>query len=234
MDPTLSPGEAVVAYLRARAPGLPAAPFDPRAVTARARRALRRRNRLRNSAVSVAGAGLAYLMLALAGPLPVPGVGPVSLPGSNTLRAVIADFVPGAPPGPRRWPSDVDRLEKEVLPVIEELRVFYYVPESDTCRILEYSRGQFGDPGCSDLMALDPEARADFDRVTAAVKRSGVAVERIFRNGGICVQVPDSSWQYNYQYVYKPGPDMPPETRWPGEQWTHIRGDWWFHRAHDD
>ena len=44
----------------------------------------------------------------------------------------------------------------------------------------------------------------------------------------------DYSWQYNWEYVYLPDVDSPPPTRFPGEEWTHIRGDWWFHRAHDD
>ena len=84
-------------------------------------------------------------------------------------------------------------------------------------------------------MPFDAQARADFDRVTDAVERSGVAVERIFRyGGGIYVQLQDSSWQYNWEYVYLPDVDSPPATHFPARQWTHIRGDWWFHRAHDD
>jgi hypothetical protein len=40
--------------------------------------------------------------------------------------------------------------------------------------------------------------------------------------------------QYNWAYLYLPDVGSPPATRWPDEEWTHILGDWWFHRAHDD
>ena len=92
-----------------------------------------------------------------------------------------------------------------------------------------------GDPECQDLVPFDAEARADFDQVTAAVEWSDVAVERIFRHGGgIYFPLEDNSWRYNWEYVYLPDVDLPPATQWPGEEWTHIRDDWWFHRAHDD
>jgi hypothetical protein len=82
---------------------------------------------------------------------------------------------------------------------------------------------------------FDAQARADFDHVTDAVERSGVAVERIFRDGGgIYVQLDDRSWRYNWEYVFLPDAGSPPATTWPGEEWTHIRGDWWLHQAHDD
>jgi hypothetical protein len=245
MDPTreppfsgAEPDDDVVAYLRARAPGLPTVRFDPRAVTVRARAALRRRRRrrLRNSLVAVVAAAAAYLALALAGPVPVPGLGTVSVPGSDAVRAMVARFVPGGPPGPDRWQADVDRLQREVVPVFERLDVSYYLLEPGQCRILKYSRGDFSDQNnCEELTPFDAQARADFDELTAAVERSGLAVERI-RNefGGIYVQIKDSSWQYNWAYAYLPSVETPPPTTWPEERWTHIRGHWWFHRTHDD
>jgi hypothetical protein len=239
MDPNREPlpsDDAVVAYLRAHAPGLPTARFDARAVTSGARGALRRR-RLRNSVLAVAGAATTYLALALAGPLPVPGLGAVSLPGGHALRGVVGGFVPDVL-GPDQWHADVDRLEAEVLPVVEDLRVYYYLLHPGPCRVLEYARGDYrdGDPEeCGDLVPFDAEARADFDEMTDAVARSDVAVERIFRDrGGIYVQLEDYSWQYNWEYVYLPDGGSPPATRWPVEEWTHIRGNWWFHRTHDD
>jgi hypothetical protein len=244
MDPTHEPhsnaaslpDEAIVAFLRDRAPGLPAAPFDPRAVTARARGALRRlrRRRIRNSILTMSGAAALYLVLAVAGPL-LPGA--VNVPGGESLRTVVAGFIPGLPPGPARWPRDVDRLDGQVRPVVEELQLDYYLLERGPCRILEYPRGDYRDgaPECHDLVPFDAQARADFDRVTAAVERSGVAVERIYRYaGGIYVRVDDTSWQYNWEYVYLPDGASPPPTSWPEDRWTHVRGDWWFHRAHDD
>jgi len=171
--------------------------------------------------------------------VPVPGVGPVSVPGSHAIRAAINDIIPGWPPGPDDWPGDVDRLESEVLPVVQRLRVYYYLLEAGPpCRILEYPRGDFRDGAtdCRDLVPFDAQARADFDEVTAAVERTGVAVERIVRhNGAIYIPVKDSSWQYNWEYVYLEGGQAPPGIAFPEEeQWTHVRGDWWFHRAHDD
>ena len=92
--------DAVVAYLRARAPGLPTARFDARAVISRARGALRRApSSAPELRVAVAGAATAYLVLALArarGPLPVPGLGPVSVPGGDAVRACVAGLFPGA------------------------------------------------------------------------------------------------------------------------------------------
>jgi hypothetical protein len=239
MDPTReplpTPDDAVVAYLRARAPGVPAVRFDTRAVTARARGALRRR-RLRNSLVAAAGAITVYFGLALAGPVPVPGGGEVSVPGSRAVRAMVAEFVPGPAPGPEDWNDDVDRLERHVLPVLTELQVSYYLLEEGPCRILKYSRGDYSDQdNCEDMTPFDPQATADFDRVTRAVERSGVAVERMGSGpGGFYIRLKDSSWQYNWEYVHMPGVDTPPPVTFPEERWTRIRGDWWFHRAHDD
>ena len=229
------PDDAVVAYLRARAPGLPTARFDPRAVTSRARRGLRRRHR--NSVVAVATAAAVYLALALTGPLPAPGLGSVSVPGGNALRALVLGPFPGDAPRPDQRHADVDRLQTDVLPVVEDLRISSYFLEPGPCRVLDYARGNYrdGDPECKDLVPFDAQARADFDEVTGDIRRSGVPVERIFRYGdGIHVQLEDNSWQYNWEYAYLPDTGSPPAATSPDEQWTHIRGDWWFHRTHDD
>jgi hypothetical protein len=229
------PDDTVVASLRARAPGLPTPRFDPRTVTIRARGALRRRRR--NSAMALAGAVATYLAIALVGPLPVPGVGTVSVPGSQALRALARDSFPFGPPGSDQRQADVDRLETGVLPVVEELDLSLYLLTSESCRILEYSRGNYrdGDPECQDLVPFDAQAREDFDTVTDAVERSGVAVERIVRDSvGTYVQLQDRSWRYNWEYAHLPGIGSPPTTGHPSEQWTHIRGNWWLHRTHDD
>jgi hypothetical protein len=86
------------------------------------------------------------------------------------------------------------------------------------------------------MSPFDAQARVDFDEVTAAVDRAGVRIQRIVWDpDGIKIQLPDISWQYNYEYVYLPYTDTPPAIRWPGEeQWTQLRGHWWFHRTHDD
>lgn len=228
--------DAVVALLRSGAPGLPTLRSDPRTVTSRARRALRRR-RLRNSVLAVTGAAAAYLALALAGPLPVPGVGTVTVPGSQPLRALASRSFPFGPPGADQRQAEVNRLESEVLPVVEDLDLSLYLLTIEPCRVLEYPRGNYrdGDPECRDLVPFDAQARTDFDKVTDAVERSGVAVERIVRDAaGTYVQLNDRSWQYNWEYAYLPGVGSPPMAGHPGEQWTHIRGDGWLHRTHDD
>ena len=232
--------DEIVAYLRTRAPGLPTVPVDPHAITARARRALdrRRRRQVRGSVAATAGATAVYLVLALVGPVPVPGVGSVSVPGGNGVRALVAKVVPGFLPSPDQWPGEVDRLEKSVLPVVQRLEVSYYLlEEGPPCHILEYPRGNYRDgaPECHDLVPFDAQARADFDEITAAVRRSRVPVERIRGSGGgFYIRLNDNSWQYNYEYVYLPGAAAPPPTTWPVERWTHIRGNWWFFRSHDD
>jgi hypothetical protein len=140
-------------------------------------------------------------------------------------------------PGPDEWQADVDRLDSEVLPVVEALRVSYYLQTRGPCRILDYPRGNYrdGDPACRDVVLFDAEARADFERVTAAIDRSGVAVERILRHtGAVHIRLQDSSWQYNWAYVHGPDPASPPQATRPEEQWIHIRGRWWFLREHDD
>jgi hypothetical protein len=237
LEPTAPSDDAVVAFLRTRAPGLPTVQFDTRAVTARARGALRRR-RLRNSVLAAACASIVYLGLALAGPVPVPGVGTVTVPGSQALRAMVADVIPGRPPGPDEWSDDVDSIEKYLLPVLDQLQVTYYLDdEAGSCRIMKYSRGDFSDQShCEEMTPFDEQAAADFNRVRRAVERSGLPVERLGRElgGGYYVRLKDSSWQYNYQYVSLPGADAPPPKNFPEEEWTRIRGDWWFFRAHDD
>jgi hypothetical protein len=243
MDPSHEPlpDDAIVAHLRARAPGLPTAQFDARAVTARARHAWRRHRR-RNTIVTAAVSGTvaAYLALALAGPVSVPGLGTMSVPGGAAIRSMVSDLT-GQPPGPDEWQADVDRLEAEVLPVALELDLSYYHVDDVPCRILWYSRGHYQDPGeCAGEAGVpqwslfDAEAVADFDRLTDAVERSGVAIERIQRDpdrGGLRFWLEDSSWQYNWMYVYMPEVRA---TQFPGGEWTHIGGDWWFLRAQDD
>lgn len=166
---------------------------------------------------------------------------PFRVPTWIVLVAVAwASLAAGAcadPPGPDEWQDDVGRLDSEVLPVVEALGFSLYLLAPGPCRILDYRRGNYRDGGaaCKEVVPFDAEARADFDRVTAAVERSGVVVERIVRqNGAVHVRVLDSSWQYNWAYVYGPDSKSPPKPTRPEEQWTHITGRWWFFREHDD
>jgi hypothetical protein len=245
MDPTHEPrdpmtDDAVVAYLRAHAPGLPAVRFNGPAVTAHARGVLRRRrqSRIRISTATLAAATAVYLALAFAGPVPVPGIGTVNVPGSHTLHGLVKDILPPQIPGPDQWLADVDRLEAYVVPVVEELNVSFYGPESHGCRYLEYSRGGYQDgDGCraDGNPPFDTQARIDFDRVAYAIERSGVVVERIDRSqAGIHIRLKDNSWQYDWEYAYMPDGGTPPTTGRQEVQLTNIRGTWWFVREFDD
>jgi hypothetical protein len=143
----------------------------------------------------------------------------------------------GAPPGPDQWPADVERLERDVVQVVEELNLKYYLVTVRGCRILEYPRGNYRDGAlCENVVPFDTNARADFEKMAAAVKRSRVVIDRIYRDfGGIYVLLQDNSWQYNWAYLYhRPEGAAAPAPRFPEETWTHIRGPWWFHRARDD
>ncbi|MDY7089195.1 MAG: hypothetical protein SYR96_29325 [Actinomycetota bacterium] len=78
--------------------------------------------------------------------------------------------------------------------MIEELKLSFYLPDSKSCRIMDCSRVDYrdGDSQCGDLVPFDAQTRTDFDKVTNAVESSGLAVERIFRDGaGIHVQLTD-------------------------------------------
>ncbi|MFD2794065.1 hypothetical protein ACFS27_10965 [Promicromonospora vindobonensis] len=75
----------VLARLKAGADSVEEHPFDADAVLAGSRRALRRR-RTRQAAGACTTAAAVVFSLALAGPVPVPGVGDVTLPGSEQVR----------------------------------------------------------------------------------------------------------------------------------------------------
>jgi len=59
-------------------------------------------------------------------PVPVPGLGPVGVPGGGALQAVVARVIPGGPPEPDQWRPDVGRLETDVLPVVQDLRIYIH------------------------------------------------------------------------------------------------------------
>src|SRR5688500_12045975 len=75
----------VLARLRAGADTVEEHPFDAQAVLAGSRRALRRRRSWQAVGACTTAAMVAF-SLALAGPVPVPGVGDVTLPGSEQVR----------------------------------------------------------------------------------------------------------------------------------------------------
>ncbi|MFC7484736.1 hypothetical protein ACFQX7_38480 [Luedemannella flava] len=188
--------------------------------------------------MAVAGTTAAYLALSVAGPLPVPGHGEVSLPGSGAIAGLVERIAPGRPLGDAKRLADVDRLDRQVLPLAQQLDLYFYLHSPQDCRVLEYPHGNYrdGDAVCGDDVApFDARAATDYADLAAAIERSGVDVERVFRDrGGLYFQLEDFSLQYNYQYVYLPDGAAPPPNRFAVEEWTNVRGDWWFHRDHDD
>ena len=145
-----------------------------------------------------------------------------------------------------------DKLRGGAHPIRRQLRaaaVLHVLPEPPTLRLEVPSSVACRAPG---VIRVDLPLQPQTDRVDlscgcpqsppscparlAAVDRAGVRIQRIgWDPDGIKIQLPDNSWQYNYEYVYLPYTDTPPAIRWPGEeQWTQIRGHWWFHRTHDD
>lgn len=78
----------VLARLRAGADTVEEHPFDAQAVLAGSRRALRRRRSWQAVSVCTTAAVVAF-SLALAGPVPVPGLGDVTLPGSEQVRELL-------------------------------------------------------------------------------------------------------------------------------------------------
>lgn len=101
----------VLAHLRAGADTVAERVFDPDLVLAGSRRALRRRRSWQVAGACTTAAAVTF-SLALAGPVPVPGLGDVTLPGSEQVRELFglvdADASECAPPEPavRRTPVE--------------------------------------------------------------------------------------------------------------------------------
>ncbi|MEV0716821.1 hypothetical protein [Asanoa sp. NPDC050611] len=232
----------VVARLRAGDPGYPASGPDARRTLAAARRALRRRR-----GRQVVGIVAALLVgLAAAGQVRLPGT------GGGTGYDTAARPDQGDPPvyPHARMLDDVARLAPHVLPVADDLGLTLYIDDSGPgCRVFTWSQGAFRDRDADCANAGDPEPPFDaasdaaFGRVTTAIGRSGVDVDRIEKGGwgpGTSFHLRDSSWQWNWYYSYVPNTpaDAPPEVRTdtnlgPRRQ-VHVTGDWWFTVEPDD
>jgi hypothetical protein len=94
-------------------------------------------------------------------------------------------LVRGDLPSEAEKAEQVARLEAAVLPVIEDLQVEYFMDEAG-CAGLTYPRGDFidGDPehcgGLTDSsVRFDDVARADHERIKAALEESGTPIERV-------------------------------------------------------
>ena len=139
--------------------------------------------------------------------------------------------------------EQIERLEATVMPVVEDLQVEYFMDLPD-CAGLTYPRGDFidGDPehcgGSTDSPAdFDDVARADHERIKAALEASETVIERVggrFSSDGSVIDAwfmsthgaPfATSWSLEYE---------PEGTRKAGKAGmvtlTPVEGkaDWWF------
>ena len=135
------------------------------------------------------------------------------------------------------------RLEATVLPVLEDLKVEYFMDASG-CAILTYARGDFvdGDPeDCGGStgrpVQFDDVARADHELVKAALAVSGTTIERV---GGTFSSDGRVRWAFFMSTHGAPFATSwsleydPQGTRSPGHAGivtlTPVEGeqDWWF------
>ncbi|MET7396530.1 hypothetical protein ABZS66_23920 [Dactylosporangium sp. NPDC005572] len=242
----------VVARLRAGVPDYPEAGPDAGRTLAAARRSLRR-SRRRRVLGSVAAVLAVLVGLTAAGPIELPGLGTFAIPGWRDINALPDQGEPPVYPR-QRMLDDVAELDRQVLPVVENLGLTGYGNDRGAwnrpaCRGLTWSHGAFLDrgSGCANPddpgRSFDAESDAAFTRVSQAIEHSGVNVYRIDKGGwgpGTSFHLRDDSWRWNWYYSYVPGTpaDAPAEVREEMSIGTrlqvHVSGDWWFTAEPDD
>jgi hypothetical protein len=135
---------------------------------------------------------------------------------------------------------DVSRLAT-AFPVLEELEIRGF-RNQDWCRFLDDPRGQFTSNPESSTCNLftggpdpfDEKAQTDFDRVSAALRDTGVAVQMVWwldydDAGAISYAqfVIDHAANNSWTYVYDPDGEMPEDIE--GEEvYTRIDANWYF------
>jgi len=104
----------------------------------------------------------------------------VAVLGFLVWRAIRGDL-----PSEAEKAEQIARLEATVLPVVEDLQVEHFMDEPG-CANLTYPRGDFIDVepehcgGSTDSPAqFDDVARADHERIKAALEASGTPIERV-------------------------------------------------------
>jgi hypothetical protein len=115
-----------------------------------------------------------------------PSIGRLSVLALVAIVALVVfgrELIVGDLPSEEEQLRQITNLETTVLPIVEELRVEYYM-DQDGCTILTYERGDFvdGEPDCggttSTPVRFDSVARADLERLGAALQASETPVER--------------------------------------------------------
>ncbi|GAA1017705.1 hypothetical protein Aple_024620 [Acrocarpospora pleiomorpha] len=265
MSPRTGPRtpDDVVTHLREAAHAIPDVRFDTPAVLATAQRALRRRRR-RQTVAGAVTAGL--LALTVASPVRLPGVGTLTMPGGHQVRTVLGLEDPAAPaparpgfdlsellglftsepPSPETMAEEVASLQTHVLPVLKDIQPTWY--EQAPCDILEYPRGTFSDNGtCGGRPAeqpFDALARANLNRILAAVEQSGVPTNELMnaryapdgtvKSAGFLRSGGGIEW--NFAYLYSPD-EQPREWQSAlGPVTITPIGDtgWWFEKSPND
>lgn len=139
--------------------------------------------------------------------------------------------------------EQIERLEATVMPVIGDLQVEYFMDLPD-CAGLTYPRGDFidGDPencggSTTSPVQFDKIARADHERIKAALEASGTPIERVGGRYSSEGSVQDAwfmsthgaPFATSWSLEYEPG-----NRRTAGKvgmvTLTPIKGkpDWWF------
>jgi hypothetical protein len=179
-------------------------------------------------------------------------IGVVGLLVPAALAGCVMGFGDTKPPSAETQAAEVARLQADVVPVVDELDVTFYLNEGKSCHGIVYRRGEFrdGDDSCGtpseQYGRFDAQVRADFDRISAAIKRSEVNTYRfdaLLTGDGALEKVTfprtDSSWQWNWTYLYDPGNTVD-KSKTQGEPtlskptYTKINDSWWLQTAVDD
>jgi hypothetical protein len=224
-----------------------------RRTLAAARRALRR-SWGRRALGGVAGVVAVVVGLTAVGPIELPGLGTLVMPGGHDVNALPNQGEPPVYPR-QRLLHDVADLERQVLPVAEDLGITRYIDDEGAwgrpaCRVFTWSHGAFldRDSSCANPddpgLSFDTASEAAFTRVSDAIEHSGVNVNRIEKGGwgpGTSFHVRDDSWRWNWYYSYDPDTpaDAAPEevrtqTRLGVRLQVHVGGHWWFTVEPDD
>jgi hypothetical protein len=151
-------------------------------------------------------------------------------------------------PSEQKRADDVAQLERFVVAVVDELDVRFYLDEGFTCHSLVYSRGEFreGDGGCGSPTEsygpFDAVVRRDFDRISGAIKASGVKTFRFAASvddGGVLTHVSfriiDRSIEWNRYYLFDPTHAVPKGVGAPNApRYEQINERWWLVTEVDD
>ena len=169
----------------------------------------------------------------MAGPVHLPGVGTLTMPGGHQVRTVLGVEDPDAPapaagidlgellgpftsepPSPETMAEEVASLRATSCPFSRSSGP--PGTRKTACDILEYPRGTFSDDGtCGGRPAeqpFDDAARADLDRILDAVKHSGVPTDELMGATYAADGTVESAGflrsgggiEWNFAYLYSP------------------------------